>query len=119
MQDTLRAMCDGRPVILLDDVDWENEADFIVAAERLIVPTMALLIRECSDIICLFLTRDAVDRLDLAPMVVQNESRFGTAFTVSIKARHYYCWKTYRPYPVGLKVCSVRTGITASGTIKV
>jgi 3,4-dihydroxy 2-butanone 4-phosphate synthase len=87
MADAIEAMRKGRPVILIDDEDRENEADLIVAAENVTVPTMALLIRECSGIVCLCLTRDAVDRLELPPMVARNESRFSTAFTVSIEAR--------------------------------
>jgi 3,4-dihydroxy 2-butanone 4-phosphate synthase len=82
------AMRGGRPVILIDDEDRENEADLIVAAEVLTVPTMAMLIRECSGIVCLCLTREVADRLDLPPMVERNESRHSTAFTVSIEARH-------------------------------
>jgi 3,4-dihydroxy 2-butanone 4-phosphate synthase len=81
---TLRA---GRPVILLDDAERENEADLIVAAELIDEPTMALLIRECSGIVCLCLEDDAVQRLQLPPMVARNGSRHGTAFTVSIEAR--------------------------------
>lgn len=77
-----------RPVILIDDEDRENEADLIVAAEKLTVSTVALLIRECSGIVCLCLTPDMVERLELPPMVSLNESRFSTAFTVSIEARH-------------------------------
>lgn len=88
MPAALAAMRVGRPVILIDDEDRENEADLIVAAEVLTVPTMALLIRECSGIVCLCLTRDMVTVLDLPPMVDRNESRFSTAFTVSIEARH-------------------------------
>jgi 3,4-dihydroxy 2-butanone 4-phosphate synthase len=49
---------------------------------------MAMLIRECSGIVCLGLTPADVQRLALAPMSVRNESRYGTAFTVSIEARH-------------------------------
>lgn len=87
MLDALQAVRDGRPVILMDDTDRENEADLIVAAEKLTVATMALLIRECSGIVCLCLTTETVRRLELPPMVARNESRFGTAFTVSIEAR--------------------------------
>ena len=61
------AMRQGRPVILIDDEDRENEADLIVAAEKLTVSTMALLIRECSGIVCLCLTPDMVERLELPP----------------------------------------------------
>lgn len=83
----LMAMRAGIPVILLDDFDRENEADLIVATDRLTVETMALLIRECSGIVCLCLTAETVRALDLPPMSIHNESRFGTAFTVSIEAR--------------------------------
>jgi 3,4-dihydroxy 2-butanone 4-phosphate synthase len=84
----LDAMRAGRAVVLLDDHDRENEADLIVAAERLTVETMALLIRECSGIVCLCLPDETIRALDLPPMVASNESRHGTAFTVSIEARH-------------------------------
>lgn len=77
----------GHPVILTDDFDRENEADLIVAAEKITSETMARLIRDCSGIVCLCLTDERLQELQLAPMVVQNESRFGTAFTVSIEAR--------------------------------
>jgi 3,4-dihydroxy 2-butanone 4-phosphate synthase len=84
----IQAMREGRPVILMDDADREDEADLIVAAEKLTVSTMALLIRECSGIVCLCLTREVAQELELPPMVSCNESRFSTAFTVSIEARH-------------------------------
>jgi 3,4-dihydroxy 2-butanone 4-phosphate synthase len=78
----------GHPVILVDDFDRENEADLIVAAEHITTPVMAQLIRECSGIVCLCLDQETADRLDLPMMVECNESRFQTAFTVSIEARH-------------------------------
>ncbi|MFC0253844.1 3,4-dihydroxy-2-butanone-4-phosphate synthase [Massilia consociata] len=84
----LDAMRLGLPVILLDDFDRENEADLIVAAEKLSVETMALLIRECSGIVCLCLSADKVRALELPPMAADNGSRYGTPFTVSIEARH-------------------------------
>ena len=84
----LAAMRAGIPVILLDDFDRENEADLIVAAEKLSVETMALMIRECSGIVCLCLSDDKVRALDLPPMAADNGSRYGTPFTVSIEARH-------------------------------
>ena len=85
-----RAMRDmrlGRPVILVDDFDRENEADLIIAAETISVPTMALLIREGSGIVCLCLTEEALTRLELPQMVSNNESCFQTGFTVTIDAR--------------------------------
>ena len=83
----LQAMRDGRPVVLFDDDDRENEADLIVAAQCLTLETMAQLIRDCSGIVCLCLPEDLADQLDLPPMVARNGSRHGTAFTVSIEAR--------------------------------
>ena len=84
----LDAMREGRPVVLFDDVDRENEADLIVAAERITVESMAMLIRDCSGIVCLCLNDEIVRALDLPPMVESNSSRYGTAFTVTIEARH-------------------------------
>jgi 3,4-dihydroxy 2-butanone 4-phosphate synthase len=83
----LRALHQGRPILLFDDDDRENEADLIVAAERIDPGTMAMLIREGSGIVCLCLPDEALQRLQLPPMVSRNESRYGTAFTVSIEAR--------------------------------
>jgi 3,4-dihydroxy 2-butanone 4-phosphate synthase len=83
----LDAIRHGRAVVLLDDDDRENEGDLVVAADRITVPMMATLIRECSGIVCLCLSDDALQRLALPPMVANNGSRYGTAFTVSIEAR--------------------------------
>jgi len=84
----LDAMRAGIPVILLDDFDRENEADLIVAAEHITTDTMALMIRECSGIVCVCLPDEKVRALELPPMAPENGSRFGTPFTVSIEARH-------------------------------
>ncbi|MBJ7313823.1 3,4-dihydroxy-2-butanone-4-phosphate synthase [Rugamonas sp. CCM 8940] len=83
----LAAMRAGVPVILLDDFDRENEADLILAAEKVTVESMALLIRECSGIVCLCLSAERVRELELPPMAADNGSRYGTPFTVSIEAR--------------------------------
>lgn len=87
LHQALRDMRRGHPVVLMDDFDRENEADLIVAAEKISVPAMAMLIRECSGIVCLCLADEIMDRLDLPLMVAHNQSRFQTAFTVSIEAR--------------------------------
>jgi 3,4-dihydroxy 2-butanone 4-phosphate synthase len=87
VKQALLALREGRAVLLLDDDERENEADLIVAADKLSVDTMALLIRECSGIVCLCLPESTLRRLQLAPMVEHNQSRYGTAFTVSIEAR--------------------------------
>ena len=83
----LDAIRHGRAVVLQDDDDRENEGDLIVAADRITVPMMATLIRECSGIVCLCLGDEPLQRLGLPPMVANNGSRYGTAFTVSIEAR--------------------------------
>jgi len=77
----------GLPVLLLDDDDRENEADIIAAAENISIETMALMIREGSGIVCLCLDEEIADELALSPMVADNQSRFQTAFTVSIEAK--------------------------------
>jgi len=82
-----KAMREGRPVLLTDDGEREDEADLIVAAEALTAPAMAAMIRDGSGIVCLCLTPAHAARLGLEPMVRDNRSRYGTAFTVSIEAR--------------------------------
>jgi 3,4-dihydroxy 2-butanone 4-phosphate synthase len=77
----------GRPVILVDDFDRENEADLVAAADTISVPTMAMFIREGSGIVCLCLTDQTLEQLELPQMVSTNESCFQTAFTVTIDAR--------------------------------
>jgi 3,4-dihydroxy 2-butanone 4-phosphate synthase len=86
LQAAVAALRAGRPVLLSDDDDRENEADLIVAAEHVDAATMALLIREGSGIVCLCLPDEHLRRLALAPMVERNRSAHGTAFTVSIEA---------------------------------
>jgi 3,4-dihydroxy 2-butanone 4-phosphate synthase len=83
----LQALRLGMPLIVTDDDDRENEADLIVAADRLTDATMAQLIRDCSGIVCLCLGETHAARLGLKLMVERNLSRYGTAFTQSIEAR--------------------------------
>jgi 3,4-dihydroxy 2-butanone 4-phosphate synthase len=82
--DALRA---GMPVLVQDDVDRENEADLIVAAQKIGVASMAMMIRHGSGIVCLCLPGETIDRLALPQMVNDNTSRQGTAFTVTIEAK--------------------------------
>lgn len=81
--ESLRA---GSGILVTDNEERENEGDLIFAAQTLTVPQMAMLIRECSGIVCLCLTPEKIESLELAPMVEHNSSRFKTAFTVSIEA---------------------------------
>ena len=87
MQSALKALADGQPILVMDDFDRENEADLIVAAEKISVDSMARMIRDGSGIVCLCITEELANHLQLAPMVSSNESKFSTAFTVSIEAR--------------------------------
>lgn len=82
----LSALRQGQGILVIDNEQRENEGDLIFAAESLTTEQMALLIRECSGIVCLCLPAEKVGELALPMMVEQNSSRFQTAFTVSIEA---------------------------------
>ncbi len=81
--ESLRAGCG---VCVVDDENRENEGDLVYSAEHITPEQMALLIRECSGIVCLYLTPEHCARLDLPMMTEHNTNRQGTAFTVSIEA---------------------------------
>ncbi|RTZ18117.1 3,4-dihydroxy-2-butanone-4-phosphate synthase [Vibrio aquaticus] len=87
VETALEALREGRGVLLLDDEDRENEGDIIYSVESLTTAQMALMIRECSGIVCLCLPEEQADRLELTPMVENNDSANQTAFTVSIEAK--------------------------------
>jgi 3,4-dihydroxy 2-butanone 4-phosphate synthase len=76
----------GGGVLVVDDEHRENEGDLIYPAQSVDEAQMALLIRECSGIVCLCLTDERADALALPPMVEKNTSRNKTAFTVTIEA---------------------------------
>ncbi|MEJ2764866.1 3,4-dihydroxy-2-butanone-4-phosphate synthase [Photobacterium sp. MCCC 1A19761] len=82
----LQAIREGRGVLVVDDEDRENEGDIIFAAETLTPAQMAIMIRECSGIVCLCLTEERVQQLDLPMMVDNNTSANQTGFTVTIEA---------------------------------
>ena len=77
----------GKMVILVDDEDRENEGDLTLAAEKVTPEAINFMAKYGRGLICLSLTPDKVEALDLPIMVKQNTSRFETAFTVSIEAR--------------------------------
>ncbi len=87
VEKAIAALKIGKGVVLLDDEDRENEGDIIYSAELLTNAQMALMIRECSGIVCLCLTDEQANQLDLPPMVVDNNSANQTAFTVTIEAK--------------------------------
>jgi 3,4-dihydroxy 2-butanone 4-phosphate synthase/GTP cyclohydrolase II len=87
----------GKMVILVDDEDRENEGDLIIAAEKVTAEAVNFMAKEGRGLICLTLTEEHADHLELPPMVSDNSCTFGTAFTVSIEAK-----------------CGVTTGISAA-----
>jgi 3,4-dihydroxy 2-butanone 4-phosphate synthase/GTP cyclohydrolase II len=87
----------GRPVVVIDDADRENEGDLIFAAEFATSELVAFMVRYTSGYICVPITEEEADRLDLPPMFRVNQDRRGTAYAVAVDARE-----------------SVTTGISAS-----
>src|SRR4051812_28045745 len=86
-----RAMADiraGRMVILVDDEDRENEGDLCMAAELVTPEAINFMAKYGRGLICLTLTEERLRELQIPMMVADNTSIYGTAFTVSIEARH-------------------------------
>ncbi len=77
----------GRMVILVDDEDRENEGDLCMAAEFVTPEAINFMARYGRGLICLTLTEEVAEQLRLMPMVRDNRSCFGTAFTISIEAK--------------------------------
>ena len=78
----------GKMVILVDDEDRENEGDLCMAAEYATPEGINFMAKYGRGLICLSLSEDIANKLNLPPMVSENRCRFGTAFTVSIEAKH-------------------------------
>ena len=76
----------GEIVVVTDDDDRENEGDLIMAAVHATPEKLAFIIRHTSGIICTPMPREDARRLQLAPMVQNNQARHGTGFTVTIEA---------------------------------
>jgi 3,4-dihydroxy 2-butanone 4-phosphate synthase/GTP cyclohydrolase II len=77
----------GEMVIVVDDEDRENEGDLTIAAEKVTPAIINFMARHGRGLICLSLTPERVQELDLPMMVAQNSSRFDTAFCVTIEAK--------------------------------
>ncbi len=77
----------GKMIILVDDEDRENEGDLCMGAQFITPEAINFMARYGRGLICLTLTEEDADKLHLTPMVRDNRSRFGTAFTVSIEAK--------------------------------
>jgi 3,4-dihydroxy 2-butanone 4-phosphate synthase / GTP cyclohydrolase II len=85
---TVAAFSRGKIVVVADDDDRENEGDLFVAASLCTPEKMAFIIRHTSGIVCAPLSVEEARRLHLDPMVAMNDAPLGTAFTVSVDARH-------------------------------
>ena len=78
----------GRFVIIVDDENRENEGDLAMAAEAVTPDAINFMAMHARGLICVAMTGDRLDQLDLPPMVTRNTSNLGTAFTVSVEARN-------------------------------
>ncbi len=109
IQAAVKALQEGRGILLVDDEDRENEGDIIYPTCNLTTQNMALMIRECSGIVCLCLKNDKCEALGLPPMVQNNTCKNQTAFTISIEAR--------RGVTTGVsaadRVCTIQTAVAA------
>ena len=87
VEDAVEAIRQGQMVIVVDDEDRENEGDLTVAAEKTTPEAINFMAKYGRGLICLPMTGDWLDRLDIPLMVRENTSRFDTAFCVSIEAK--------------------------------
>jgi 3,4-dihydroxy 2-butanone 4-phosphate synthase/GTP cyclohydrolase II len=87
IEDALRDVKRGRFVILVDDEDRENEGDLVMAAEKVSPDAINFMAKHARGLICVALTPERVEELQLPPQAAENTASFGTAFTVSIDAR--------------------------------
>jgi len=85
-EELIEELKQGRPIVVVDDEDRENEGDIIIPAKRVTAENIAFTIRYTGGVICLAMTNRRADRLELPPMVRHNKARRGTAYTVSIEA---------------------------------
>jgi 3,4-dihydroxy 2-butanone 4-phosphate synthase/GTP cyclohydrolase II len=87
IEEAIEDIKNGKIIILVDDEDRENEGDLCMAAEHATPEAINFMAKYGRGLICLSLSDDLADKLHLPLMVRDNQSRFGTAFTVSIEAR--------------------------------
>jgi 3,4-dihydroxy 2-butanone 4-phosphate synthase/GTP cyclohydrolase II len=76
----------GRMIILVDDEDRENEGDLVMAAQKITPEAVNFMLKEARGVLCLPMTRERCERLNLPPQTPANTSRFGTPFTVTVDA---------------------------------
>jgi len=87
IEDSLVAIRKGRMIVVVDDEDRENEGDLTIAAEKVTPAAINFMATHGRGLICLPMTGDRLDELDLPLMVSRNTTTFGTGFCVSIEAR--------------------------------
>ena len=87
IEEAVHDIREGRMVILVDDEDRENEGDLTIAAEKVTPDIINFMAKYGRGLICLPMTSDKIDSLDLPLMVQNNTSQFQTGFTISIEAR--------------------------------
>ncbi len=89
IEDALDAVRAGRMVIVVDDEDRENEGDLTIAAEKVTPEAINFMARHGRGLICMSMTAERLDQLEIPLMVNQNTTTFNTAFCVSIEAKHH------------------------------
>jgi len=87
IEEAIKDIKRGQFLVLLDDEDRENEGDLVMAAEKVTPQTINFMAKHARGLICLALTPERVEELQLPPQAAENTASFGTAFTVSIDAR--------------------------------
>lgn len=87
IEDVIEDIKAGKMIILVDDEDRENEGDLCMAAEFVTAEHINFMAKYGRGLICLTLSPDHIDRLELPMMVTENKSPYGTGFTISIEAR--------------------------------
>ena len=88
IEDAIEEIRRGNIVIVLDDEDRENEGDFTIAAEKVTPEAINFMAKHGRGLICLAMTGERLDDLHVPLMVENNKTKYGTAFTISIEARH-------------------------------
>lgn len=88
IEDALLALNEGKPVIVADDNNRENEGDLIIAAEKATPEMMAFMVRHTSGVICAPMQASRLEELDIPLMVQNNTESMRTAFTVSVDYKH-------------------------------
>src|SRR5436190_7117315 len=86
IDDAVAAIADGRMVIVVDDADRENEGDLTIAAEKITAGAINFMARYGRGLICLSMTRERIDELDIPLLVSHTKTRFETAFCSPIDA---------------------------------